>query len=178
MKLSHATQTAIAVVIMFIFLLYKGCNSCSCSDFHSLTGDVDQDDPTEVSKMESSSHLMCPECLGRGTDPLHSGDMLSPFSKCWFCQGTGVVSNAKLDAWMSSNHVFDNNPKERDHNKKRKVQDSKCVDCHGSGNCSICGGKGWKKYEGHYGVSGEINECFYCHGTGRCRTCHGDGKFH
>lgn len=50
-----------------------------------------------------------------------------------------------------------------------RVED--CSQCHGSGKCSTCNGKGW--YNGIYGPI----DCPNCdgHKTGRCRGCHGSG---
>lgn len=45
-----------------------------------------------------------------------------------------------------------------------------CPNCHGSGKCSFCAGRGEKAYNGIY------YDCEICHGTGKCQSCYGRGK--
>lgn len=42
-----------------------------------------------------------------------------------------------------------------------------CEDCHSTGICLYCEGKGWTIYDG------EKLTCGFCHGSRRCRDCGG-----
>ena len=54
----------------------------------------------------------------------------------------------------------------------RSSHDITCPVCHGTGKCSTCAGRGWKKHDGY---SGSVYDCIICHGTGRCTSCYGRG---
>jgi hypothetical protein len=46
-----------------------------------------------------------------------------------------------------------------------------CPNCHGTGRCTMCAGRGeWKDNNGIY------HDCSICHGGGQCPSCHGSGK--
>ncbi len=44
-----------------------------------------------------------------------------------------------------------------------------CPNCHGSGNCTGCAGRG------EYRMNGRLSDCAICNGGGSCRMCHGRG---
>ena len=46
-----------------------------------------------------------------------------------------------------------------------------CVQCYGTGNCSICHGSGWMDLI----YTGNQKLCTICNGTGKCRSCRGSG---
>lgn len=47
----------------------------------------------------------------------------------------------------------------------------KCPDCGGTGICSICHGRGYRKNM----YSGKEEKCPWCNGTGQCKVCYGKG---
>ena len=56
-----------------------------------------------------------------------------------------------------------------------------CPDCHGSGRCQHCGGRGYRGAPVaivEYGSSGRGSPCDYCRplGSGTCGTCYGRGR--
>lgn len=44
-----------------------------------------------------------------------------------------------------------------------------CPDCHGSGKCTSCAGRGEKRFDGR------LSDCAICNGRGTCRLCYGRG---
>ena len=48
-----------------------------------------------------------------------------------------------------------------------------CAICNGSGDCTACGGDG---YRHSFAMDNEKLNCYKCNQTGRCRSCNGTGK--
>lgn len=46
-----------------------------------------------------------------------------------------------------------------------------CSGCGGSGRCSVCNGRGYRKNI----YTGSDEPCPWCNGTGQCKVCHGKG---
>lgn len=57
--------------------------------------------------------------------------------------------------------------KSSDYNNPVQNHTAKCSGCNGSGNCSLCGGRG---------LNSNDHQCSRCHGTGRCQSCAGTGR--
>lgn len=81
-----------------------------------------------------------------------------------------LLKNIRSSQVYSSpnNNGYDYN---NSNNSNRRTIDDSCPNCHGTGRCSMCAGRGeWQ------GSNGKYYDCDVCHGGGRCPSCHGSGK--
>ncbi|MBR0196157.1 MAG: hypothetical protein IJQ32_07970 [Paludibacteraceae bacterium] len=122
----------------------------------------------------------CPYCLGAGG--LSMGYFSMP---CSWCKGTGRCQqkhdkNGCIEKIESSYmmqtmqpYVPSNVPV---YPSPSQTSDRQCTECHGTGNCSKCNGKGW--YNNPYATGGDgIVKCTVCPGhTGKCWKCNGTGR--
>ena len=67
----------------------------------------------------------------------------------------------------NANIIIDNS----NNNSQSYKEDRKCPSCHGTGKCTHCAGRGWKRRT----YDGVVDDCVGCDGTGRCGVCHGKG---
>ena len=117
----------------------------------------------------------CPGCGGTGIFRF-SNDFNAPTVVCAGCNGSGKVSAAlareiiKLQQTMNQTGTSTGGGYSGGSNSG-----TICANCHGSGRCTYCAGRGERRYEGNYGYSGGIMECSQCHGSGTCPYCHGRG---
>lgn len=51
-----------------------------------------------------------------------------------------------------------------------------CIQCHGSGKCPKCNGKGWVYYSHKYYSDHGKEKCSRCGGDGQCPYCNGTGR--
>ncbi len=76
-------------------------------------------------------------------------------------------------AYSAASNYYDDYDFDEDTYSGKSSVDHTCRSCHGTGNCSICGGDG----NNSYGSStGREHSCHTCHGSGRCQVCYGTGK--
>lgn len=92
--------------------------------------------------------------------------------KCIFCGGKGVTvqtmhvpASAPAPTYTGSTGSYDSG-----YSSGTTSNGRRCSGCNGTGQCTMCKGKGW--YKNTY--DGNIYDCPSCH-NGRCGVCFGKG---
>lgn len=99
---------------------------------------------------------------------------MSPTFKCNACNGDGYVDVNTAIEIIEAQKTIDRITNSQGTHQQPVDVDNRCRSCWGSGNCSMCGGRGEKNYEVSFGEY-ITEDCEYCHGSGKCQTCYGRG---
>ena len=138
----------------------------------------------EDSSTSTSQTIMatCPYCGGTGIQENMGNDIFFPSATCYACNGSGLMEQEAARKAQNAINQFNNSIYGRgsssgSEGSKPNTRDYHvCWNCHGSGKCSACAGRGERRYEGNYGQPGSIMDCTFCHGSGRCQVCYGRGR--
>ena len=130
-----------------------------------------------ASSNQTNDQVTCPGCGGTGVFRF-GNDFNSPMAVCPGCNGSGMVTAALAVELMKLQQNVNQNMGTSIGGGYGGGSSSgaTCANCHGTGRCTFCGGRGERRYEGNYGYSGGVMECSQCHGSGTCPYCHGRGS--
>lgn len=160
-------MTRILVLILIYVLFVTGCISRSGGNYPAGGG-------------ASNNIVVCPMCNGTGIFEFMPGDIMAPRYQCSGCNGSGRVDANTASQILKSKADVDrmfNGGSQGSHGNRNssRSDERECWNCYGSGKCTMCAGRGERRYEGNYGMPGGIMDCSTCNGTGRCNVCHGRG---
>lgn len=122
--------------------------------------------------------VTCPGCGGTGIFRF-SNDFNAPTAVCSGCNGSGMVSPALAREILKLQQTINQTMGTSTGGGGYGGGSSSgmiCANCHGSGRCTYCAGRGERRYEGNYGYSSGVMECSQCRGSGTCPYCHGRGS--
>lgn len=111
---------------------------------------------------------ICLKCKGKGQNNIPTIYKVKNKSS-EYCKRSDDESASQNSNGSPSVIYVPSMPLENDVSTSSSNNEYKCSDCHGSGRCSYCAGRGWTK------PSEEVHDCWKCHGTGYCHTCYGKG---
>ena len=144
-------------------LLCNGTGKISCS----FCGGLRQ---TPINIGYGIYYVMCQACNGTGQ------------SVCTMCGGRGNTGVTYYASYVNENKQqqgnavvvmpMTSNPYTNTSSASSASSASSkhiCSDCHGTGLCSWCSGKGWEDF------SGTVQTCWRCNGYKYCHTCGGKG---
>lgn len=120
--------------------------------------------------------VSCPQCYGTGRWHIDPVDPIA-YVQCSVCGGSGKMKEQDAQVYMQAaiqlQQMYGNGGSGYSSyggGQSSSSRELACVNCHGSGRCNMCAGKGWKTYNGYN------QDCVTCRGTGTCQTCYGTGR--